>query len=157
MYFYQDKRIEKVSKSDSRSSSSEHTMKDVQKIESSDRIGLGMPVEFVVDELGHALNVATGALDLRDFDQVGKVEGLRDAFCGEVEGRDADAGHVLRLDDHLGEETVHEADGGEEDLRGQLEPDLEAAEHVHQAVPVVHRGDALVRLRTWQLQVRLEF
>ena len=56
--------------------------------------------------------------------------------AGQVEGGDGDAGEVLRLRLHLGQEAVDARHRPEEDLRGQVVPHLEAAQHVR--APVAH-------------------
>ena len=98
------------------------------------------------DEDGlHPEQVGGGAAGLADGDQVGGV-GHGEALvlrpgrpvvpAGQVEGGDGDAGEVLRLRLHLGQEAVDARHRPEEDLRGQVVPHLEAAQHVR--APVAH-------------------
>lgn len=43
---------------------------------------------------------------------------------------DADAGHVLWTNLHLCQEAIHQIDGGEENIVGQVVPDFEASQDV---------------------------
>ena len=96
------------------------------------------------DEDGlHPEQVGGRAAGLADGDQVCGVGHGEAALllrspvvpAGQVEGGDGDAGEVLRLRLHLGQEAVDARHRPEEDLRGQVVPHLEAAQHVRAPVP----------------------
>lgn len=53
---------------------------------------------------------------------------------GQMEGGNAHAGHMLRLDSHAIEKTIHQAHCREQYIRWELVPHLQATQHIRRSI-----------------------
>lgn len=152
----------------------EDVVEQAQAGERRDRRLVHLDAQFVGDDVGHSLQIArrTATLIKRTQETKSWIQMLR-LICifefytylrnshqilrvhfrrtqlgdGQIEWADADARNVLRLDLHLGEESIDQIDGGVQHVAGQLVPHLQATQHMGGSVARADRYFAALQLQ----------